>query len=404
MSVLRAMLVLGVLEAFGPLSMDVYMPQLPHLARGFDVPDSLAQATMSACMIGLGLGQLIAGPLSDRFGRRRPLVIGVAAFAVLSGACAVAPSIQILLVARFLQGVAGSAGLVISMAVARDMFSGVELSRMLSMLALVSGSAPVVAPLIGGQLALFMDWRGVFWVLTGVGVALVALVLFGLPETLAAGVRHSGGFVELRRHMAAVLRDRLFVAVLVVGATSGIGFFAYLSMSSFVLEQEFGLTPQQFSFVFAANAVANIVGGQLSRLIVARMTPQRVYLLGALATATATVALFVWALVGAGLGAIVVALVLFMFCVGLSGPNGTTLALTHHGSRAGTAAAVMGMSSFVVGPIVAPLISSWGTTAVVMAATMAAASIVGATVAWFAVRPAARGVAADATPASPAEA
>ena len=404
MSVLRAMLVLGVLEAFGPLSMDVYMPQLPHLARSFDAPDALAQWTMSACMIGLGLGQLIAGPLSDRFGRRRPLVIGVAAFAVLSAACAVAPSIDILLIARFLQGIAGSAGLVISMAVARDMFRGVELSRMLSMLGLVSGSAPVIAPLIGGQLALFMDWRGVFWVLTGVGTALIALVVFGLPETLSPAGRHGGGFAALRTHVGAVLRDRLFVAVLVVSATAGVGFFAYLSMSSFVLEQEFGLTPQLFSFVFAANAVANIVGGQCSRLIVARMTPQRVYLLGATATAASTVALLALALAGARLGFIVAALVLFMFCVGLSGPNGTTLALTHHGARAGTAAAVMGMSSFVVGPIVAPIISSWGTTAVIMAAAMTAASLVGVVVAWVAVRPAARGIGPGTAPIAVVEA
>lgn len=390
MGTLRAMLVLGILEAFGPLSMDVYMPQLPHLAAGFGISDALAQTTMSACMIGLGVGQLVAGPLSDRLGRRRPLVVGIAGFAVMSAACAVAPTIQLLLAARFLQGVCGSSGLVISMAVARDLFSGVDLSRMLSMLGIVSGSAPVAAPLLGGQLARIMDWRGVFWVLAGVGVALVAMALTALPETLAPAARHRGGMRELRRHTGVVLRDRLFITVLTASAVAGVGFFAYLSMSSFVLEQQFSLTPQLFSYVFAANAVANIAGGQVSRLIVRGMGLRAVYLLGVTATVAATVALLVVAACGTGLAALVTALIAFMFCTGLSGPNGSTLALTRHGAHAGTAAAIMGMSMFAVGPIVAPMIALWGSTAVIMAATMAAASAIAGAIGWLAVRPAAR--------------
>ncbi|MFE6995513.1 multidrug effflux MFS transporter [Microbacterium sp. NPDC057659] len=390
MSTLRAMVVLGLLEAFGPLSMDVYMPQLPQLADGFGISDSLAQATMSVCMIGLGLGQLVAGPLSDRFGRRRPLVIGVTAFTVFSAVCAIAPTIEILLAARLLQGLAGSAGIVISLAVARDMFSGIDLSRMLSMLVIVSGAAPVVAPLIGGQLALIMDWRGIFWVLAGVGVALVVVAGRALPETLPAARRHTGGVTQLGEHVAAVLHDRLFVAVLIAGAASGVGFFSYLSMSSFVLENEYTLTPQFFSFVFALNAVANIGGGQVSRLIVRRMSPRGVYLLGVTATAVATALFAVLALAGAGLVGVTLSLVLFMFCAGLSGPNGSTLALAHHGARAGTAAAFMGMAMFTVGAVVSPLVALAGSTSIVMASTMAAASLVAALVAWLAVRPAAR--------------
>ena len=169
MSKRRIVLVLGALEAFGPLSMDLYMPALPHLAETLQTNDTLAQTTMSVCMIGLGVGQLIAGPLSDRYGRRRPLLAGVALFTVFSLVCAFAPTIEMLLLARLLQGLAGSAGVVIALAVARDLFSGIELSKMLSLLALVGASAPIFAPVLGGQLVLFMDWRGIFGVLTLIG-------------------------------------------------------------------------------------------------------------------------------------------------------------------------------------------------------------------------------------------
>ncbi|WP_052227003.1 multidrug effflux MFS transporter [Microbacterium mangrovi] len=384
------MLVLGAIEAFGPLSMDVYLPQLPHLAASLGASDALAQATMSACMIGLGAGQLIAGPLSDRFGRRRPLMVGIAAFAVLSVVCALAPTIEVLLGARLLQGFAGSAGIVISLAVARDLFSGTELSRMLSLLLLVSGSAPVVAPLIGGQLARVMDWRGVFGVLAGVGILLLAIAAIALPESLPRPSRHAGGMRVLGRHLATIGRDRLFVAVLCATALSGVAFFTYLSMSTFVLEQQFGLTPQLFSLVFAINAVCSIGGAQVSRVLVGRTGPLRMFLAGSIGAAVVAAAFLGGVALGVGVAGVVVALAASLFASGLGGPNGSALALTHHGARAGTAAAFLGCGQFLLGPIVAPIVGSGGITALSMAVTMAVASGCGALVAWFAVRPAAR--------------
>lgn len=382
-------LALGLLAAFGPLSMDLYLPQLPDLASGFEVSDALAQTTMSACMVGLGAGQLLAGPLSDRFGRRRPLLLGVASFAVLSGVCAIAPTIEMLLAARLLQGIAGSAGIVISLAIARDLFSGVELSRMMSLLLVVTGSAPIVAPLVGGQLALVMDWRGIFWVLSGIGVALCAVVLWGVPETLEAHRRHAGGFGVLRTHVAAALRDRLFVSVMVASAAGGIAFFSYLSMSSFVLQEGFGMTPQLFSFVFAGNAVASIAGAQVSRLVVARLGPRVIYLTAVACASAASLVLLVLCLANAGLVAVSLALAAFMFFSGSINPNSQSLALAHHGVRAGTAAALLGTASLSLGPIVAPLAALGGATALTMATTMGAASVVAAVVAWLFVRPAA---------------
>jgi DHA1 family bicyclomycin/chloramphenicol resistance-like MFS transporter len=390
MSTLRAMLVLGMLEAFGPLSMDLYLPQLPQLAASLGTAEALGQATMSACMIGLGLGQLIAGPLSDRFGRRRPLMVGVSAFAMLSVLCAVAPTIELLLLARFLQGLAGSAGIVICLAIARDQFEGAELSRMLSLLFLVSGTAPIIAPVLGGQLARFMDWRGIFWVLGAIGVLLLLVVVVALPETLPQAERHGGGLKALGGHTGAVVHDRLFLAVLCAAAGGGVAFFTYLSMSSFVLQDEFGLTPQTFSLAFAGGALASIVGSQASRLVVRRWGPLRVYLGGITATLVATAAFLTLALAGTGALGVVVALIGFMLCSGIGGPNGQTLALAHHGARAGTASALLGTATFLFGPVLAPIAAGiGGTNTVTMAATMAVAATVAALAAWVFVRPAA---------------
>ena len=387
MGLLRITLVLGVLEAFGPLSMDLYLPQLPQLARTLGTTDALAQATMSVCMIGLGLGQLIAGPLSDRYGRKKPLVTGVILFAVLSAVCAMAPTIEVLLAARFFQGLAGAAGVVISMAVARDLFEGVELSRMLSLLALVTSLAPIIAPVIGGQLARIMDWRGIFFVLAGVGLVLVFVATFGLRETLHEG-RHSGGVVRTTAgHIGVVMRDPLFVAFMTASCLGGVAFFSYLSMSSFVLQDQFGLTPQLFSLVFAMNALAQLGGAQLSRLFVRRLGTARMYLTGQIAGASAAILLLVATLLGAHTVAFIALLALFIGAAGLGGPNGTSLALSSHGSRAGTASAVLGMGMFTAGAVAAPLVSAgFGTSALTMASTIAAGATLAACIAFFAIR------------------
>lgn len=387
MSLRRSVLVLGSLSVFGPLSMDLYLPSLPELASHLDTTDALAQATMSACMIGLGLGQLVAGPLSDRIGRKRPLLVGVALFALLSLACALAPTIEVLLVVRFLQGLAGAAGMVISMAMARDMFSGPELSRMLSLLSLVSSSAPIIAPVIGGQLARFMDWRGIFVVLAGIGVALFLVAVFALRETLPPQRRHVGGMRLVASQFSALMHDRLFAGVIVVGAFSSTAFFAYLSMSSFVFQNQFGVTPAVFSLIFAGNSVALLIGAQINGLFVRRTGPRRMYVVAVTASAIASLGLLAVVLAGWSLVPFIVALSVVMLSQGLSNPNSTTIALHEHGERAGTAASVLGTTMFVVGPIVVPLVSLAGASGFALAMTMASATVVGCVLVWLAIRP-----------------
>ncbi|MGL3805471.1 multidrug effflux MFS transporter [Paeniglutamicibacter sp. R2-26] len=383
---LKLILLLGMLEAFGPLSMDLYMPVLPELARSLETSDTLAQASMSVCMMGLGLGQLLMGPLSDRYGRKKPLLVGVALFAVFSLACALAPGIELLLVARALQGLAGAAGVVIALAIARDLFSGIELSKMLSMLALVGASAPVIAPVLGGQLARFMDWRGIFAVLAGIGVLLL-LAAMALGETLAPERRSRGGAASTVGDYARVAKDRLFIALLLTSTLGGIGFFSYLSMSSFVVQNQFGLTPQVFSVVFAANALANMGGAQVSRLLVGRFGPAATYLAGYGATGFMAVALLAAALLGTAPGVFLGLLAGYLMAAGISGPNTTTLALDGHGQRAGTAAALFGMGSFAVGPVVAPLAAWGGATTMSMAIAIASAVGLATILAFCLVRP-----------------
>ncbi|MFT2017553.1 multidrug effflux MFS transporter, partial [Streptomyces sp. 796.1] len=387
MSARRAAFVLGSLEVFGPLSMDLSMPLLPQLADDLHTSESLAQATMSVCMLGLALGQLVAGPLSDRLGRRRPLLWGVALFMVLSLLCAFAPTIEMLLVLRFLQGIAGSAGIVIALAAARDIASGAELARLLSLLGLVGALAPILAPVAGGQLAAVLDWRGLFVVLAGIGLVLLVISATLLPETLPPEQRHDGRFAETGRRFGAVLRDRLFVCFLLVGACTGTAFFTYLASISFVLQDGFGLSPQAFGAVFAMNAIVAVLGSLSNRAVVRRAGPARMYVLGTTATAVAALALLGAVLLDLGLVTLLLLLALVLFCYGVISPNSSTLALSGHGERAGTAAALLGMSSFAVGPIVAPLVALGGTAALTMALTMTVAIVIGCVLVWATVRP-----------------
>lgn len=368
--------VLASLSVFGPLSMDLYLPSLPELGAGFGVGDALAQATMTACMIGLGLGQLVAGPLSDRFGRRIPLLVGVGAFAVLSLACAFAWTIELLLVLRFLQGSAGAAGIVIAVAVARDLHDGVALVRVLSLLAAIGALAPVIAPIIGGQLALLMDWRGIFVVLAAIGAVLTVVAAVAVRETLAPAQRHTGGLRMTARHFAHLARDRRFVLMFAIVAAMGTFFFGYLTMSSFVLQTGFGVSPQLFSLLFAVNAVATMLGAQANRMLVGRLGPRRALTLGIAGAAVFASAMLIAVLAQAGLPLVFAALSVSLFFYGSENPNTSGIALSGHGARAGTAAALLGSSSFVAGPLIAQTMTAvdGGASATTMAVTMTAAA------------------------------
>jgi MFS transporter, DHA1 family, multidrug resistance protein len=394
-------LVLGSLIALGPLASELYLPALPDMARVLDTSASLAQATVATCLIGLALGQLVAGPFSDRLGRRRPLLAGVALFVLASGLCALATSVWALLALRFVQGLAGGAAVVITRAVVRDLYEGPRAAQVFSRLWLVFGLAPVVAPLAGAQILRFTDWRGPFVAL----VVLGALILLGaraaLPETLPADARQTGGFRGQLRQLGGLLADRPFLGHVAVSGLHGATLFTYVTMGAFVLQEEHGLSAQAFSAVLAVNAVGLVLGAQLNGSLVMRYGPGRLLLASVAAIVVASAAVVAGALSG-GLVALLVPLFLAISCIGGIGANNMALAMAPHPTAAGSASALLGLTSFGVGAVVPPLASLFGATGTVMGATMLAMSALSLLLLLTVVRPWRRPEPAAAAPLRPA--
>lgn len=368
-------LVLGGLTAVPPLSMDMYLPALPEVTGALHTSAATAQLTLTACLTGMALGQLVVGPMSDKWGRRRPLMIGLFVYVAATAICALAPNAALLVAFRLLQGLAGAAGIVIARAVVRDLYDGVAMARFFSTLMLISGVAPIVAPLIGGQILRVTDWRGVFVVLTVIGIALTAIVGKFLPETLPPGRRHSGGTVEALRTMRSLLADRVFTGYMIAGGFAFAALFAYISASPFVIQEIYGASPQTFSLLFGLNSVGLIAVGQLNgKVLVGRVSLDKVLAVGLalIVLAAAFLLLVATGVFGdpADLGVVPVAAGLFvlMASMGLATPNTNALALLRTPHAAGSASALLGTSSFLIGAIASPLVGIAGEhTAVPMA-------------------------------------
>jgi len=385
----RLVIVLGSVNAIGPLSIDMYLPAFPEIARSLETSASSVQLTLTACVAGLALGQLLIGPLSDRYGRRAPLITAMSVYAVASVLCALAPTVLALTGLRFVQGLAGAGGVVIARAVVRDLHSGAAAVRLFSSLMLVTGLAPILAPLAGGQVLNLTSWRGIFWVLTVLSALIALLVTFGLRETLPKARRSSSGLAETLRTMRALLRDRWFVGH---GLAGGLGFgalFAYISGSSFVLQGIYGVSPQLYSVLFAMNGLGLIAGSQVNARLVGRFGPAYLLRAGLVAIAVSASALLVVVSVG-GLGVVAVLVPMFVIVSSLAFvlPNSTALALADHPEVAGTASALLGMGQFLIGALVAPLVGAAGTdSAVPMAVVMVTVALAALVARRFASRP-----------------
>ncbi|MEU5664637.1 multidrug effflux MFS transporter [Streptomyces longwoodensis] len=374
-------LVLGGLTAIPALSMDMYLPALPEVSRTLHAPAASVQLTLTACLAGMALGQLVVGPMSDRWGRRRPLLAGLAVYVIATALCAAAPDVELLVVLRLAQGLAGSAGIVIARAMARDVYDGVALARFFSTLMLIAGVAPVAAPLIGGQVLRVTDWRGVFVVLTVVGALLGALVWARLPETLEPAHRHAGGVGQALRSMRGLLADLPFAGYVLSGGFAFAALFAYISASPFVVQEIYGASPQTFSLLFGLNSVGLVAAGQLNgKVLVGRVPLERVLAAGLALLVLASTALLLMSagVFGAvGLAPVAAALFVLMSAMGLTLPNAQTLALVRTRHSAGAASALLGTASFLVGAVASPLVGVAGEhTAVPMALVQLTASLV----------------------------
>ncbi|SNX98072.1 MFS transporter, DHA1 family, bicyclomycin/chloramphenicol resistance protein [Geodermatophilus sabuli] len=381
-------LVLGAFVAVGPLTIDMYLPALPTITADLGTTSATIQLTLTGTLVGLALGQLVLGPLSDALGRRRPLLAGTALYVVASLLVLVAPGVGVLGVLRVLQGVGSAAGAVIAMAVVRDLLTGRAAATMLSRLFLVLGAAPVLAPTIGGEVLRFTSWRGIFLLLAVYGVLLLAVGAVVLRETLPVERRSSDGVRGTLRTYRGLLRDRVYVGLVLVAGLTMAGLFSYVSGSSFVFQREFGLDEQQFGLLFGAGAFWLIAATQLNPVALRRWSSAQILVAGIVAGTVAGAVLLVLATTGTGgLPGVVVPLWAVLFACGLALPNAPALALSRHGEAAGSAAALLGAVQFGVGASVAPLVGVLGNDAAAMGTVVVGALLVAIAVLITVVRP-----------------
>ncbi|MFF5668476.1 multidrug effflux MFS transporter [Streptomyces griseofuscus] len=350
-------LILAVLTALPSLSSDVYLPALPDVAGTFTTTAVVIQLTLTSCLIGMALGQLAVGPLSDRLGRRRPLLTGMTLYTAASLACALAPTAGALIGLRFVQGAAGAAGIVIARAIIRDLYHGVKIAQVFSTLMLISGVAPVVAPLLGAQLLHVTDWRGVFTALAVLGLILVAAIAVGLPETLPATARRTRGLGLTQ--MCHLLTDRVFTGCLSAAGGAFAAFFAYLAASPFVLQDLYGASPQTYALLFGINAAGMVGAGQLNgRILIRRFPVHHIVTAGLTLLLLASLAMLALATGLLGHPSLtIVCAVLFVLIssLGLLIGNANALAMNRTSHAAGAASALLGSSSFLIGALVSPL-------------------------------------------------
>ena len=367
---------LGGFTAFGPLSMDLYLPAFPQLADDLGASQSAVQLTLTADVIGIVVGQLVLGPMSDAWGRRRLLLGSTLVCALASVLCALAPSAGLLVVWRFFQGASGGGGIVLARAIASDVSTGVAAARLFSLFMTLSSVAPIVAPVLGGLMLVWTgSWQPMFYLLAVVSLLLAAVSWKVIPETLPADRRHPGGLRQTGRAFVGLARDRVFAGYALTVAFAYASLFAYISASSFVLQDLYGLSATEFSLMFAVNAAGMIALGLLNARLVRRFAVRRLLMIGLVGSSLAAVVLLivVGTPIGASLGAIGVLLPLFVVVAtrGLVSANATVLGV-QRAPAAGAASAVLGACMFGGGILVSPLLALGGdATAIPMAAVVA---------------------------------
>ncbi|MDX5629176.1 MULTISPECIES: multidrug effflux MFS transporter [unclassified Brenneria] len=364
-------LVLGLLATLGPLCTDLYLPALPELASELSTTTAAAQLSLTAGLLGLGVGQLIFGPLSDKLGRRRPLLISLFILLLASVWCALAQDINHLIVARVIQGLAGAGGAVLSRAVARDLYSGHELTRFFALLMLINGLAPIVAPVMGGVLLSIIDWRGIFIALAVIAVLLLLLAALRLPETLPPQRRVTGGVGTLVLSVASLLTQRQFMGLCLAQGFAGAGMFAYIGASPFVLQEIYRLSPQMFSLCFAINGVGLIFSAQISSRLSGHFGEIPVLKVGLVIAGVSSLLLLLATALQASLIWLLIPLFFTIIIIGIVGPSASALAMQSQGDKAGSSSALLGVSMFTLGAVSVPLTGLFGTSALSMALVIA---------------------------------
>ena len=385
------LLALALLSATAPFATDMYLPTLPAVGAEFGAPDSVVQLTLSGFFVGMALGQLMVGPISDVIGRRRLLIAGAIVALLASAIAALSPSIAIFVAARFLQGLGGGACVVLARAMVPDLLSGREAAKTYSLLMAILAIAPAVAPIVGGLLAEPIGWRGIYWVLTGLHAVQLLVVLKIVPET---GGQSPGGqgatgqrfLARVLSNYAAVLKSPRFWGFLTAMAFAFASMFCYIAASSFVFQQEFGLSPRGYAAVFALNALGMCVGSFVNSRCIDKLGTRKVMLGGLCLALLGNVLLLIAVLSGAGLVWIILALLLCISPNGVIMGNSTAMATGLMRTRAGSVTAIMGFGQSVLAAVVGPLMGLGGNTAVVMSLGMSACIAIAAAGAVLATR------------------
>ncbi|WHY91651.1 multidrug effflux MFS transporter [Neobacillus cucumis] len=353
-------ILLGSLGLLGPFTIDTYLPSFPTIVKDFDTTASLVQLSLTSCLLGLGLGQLVIGPLSDVKGRRKPLLFFIALYLLASVTCSIAPNIYFLILARLIQGFAAAGGLVISRAIVRDLFSGRELTKFFTMMVLVGNLGPIVAPIAGGGILAFTNWHGVFVALTCVGAVLLITVTFKLEETLPEENRVPSNLSQIRKNFGSLFKDRMFMGYAFTQGFTTAGIFAYVSGISFVYQNIYGVTPQQFSLLFGVNGLALIIGSQMVGFLADTISERTFLKIGLAISNLAGVSLLIALLLKAPLLAVAIPVFFFVMSISMIGTTSFALAIETQGHIAGSASALLGLLPFVLGSITAPLVGIAG--------------------------------------------
>ncbi|ABK02735.1 DHA1 family bicyclomycin/chloramphenicol resistance-like MFS transporter [Arthrobacter sp. PvP102] len=380
-------LLLGALTALGPFTIDLYLPAFPALEASLGVSEAEVQLTLTGTTVGFALGQLVVGPLSDKFGRRLPLILATALHITASLGAALSTDLATLGLFRVVMGIGAAGGGVVAMAMVRDLFTGYAMVRMFSRMALVNGLAPILAPVIGSQLLLVMPWPGIFYFLAGYGTLVITAAILLVRETLPRELRGKSGLTAGQRYKL-LFSDRIFVGLLLLGGMNFAGLFAYLSASPFLFQDVYGFSPQEYGLLFGINSLGIVAGVQTSSRVIRRVPPQWI-----LACSTAwmflmAVLIVIFDQLGLGLWGVMVPLWFYILGTGFTFPCVQVLALSKHGAQAGTAASLLGAATFMMAGIVSPVVGWFGDiSATVMGGVQATSILLAAAALWLVVRP-----------------
>ncbi|WPU64096.1 Bcr/CflA family multidrug efflux MFS transporter [Peredibacter starrii] len=348
-------LILGLLTAFGPLSIDMYLPALPGIAKDFAVPLASVQLSLASFLVGIALGQIFYGPITDRWGRKKPLYVGLITYALASFACASTFDVNGLIFYRFMQALGACAGMVITRAMVRDLYQSHESAKVFSLLMLIMGVAPILAPVMGGILTTAFGWRSIFWILTVISLMALFCVYKFLPETHKPDVKY--GVKDIFRNYIGIFKDKNFTGYTLSMSLVYAGMFAYITGSPFVFIDHYGLTPAQYAWVFGANACGLITFSQINGRILRKHPPEKILVRALPFVTIFGVMILIVGLTNGPIWAMCGCLFLIISNMGLIAPNTSACALAHQKKHAGSASALMGTIQFAVAGIISSLVS-----------------------------------------------